>query len=255
MKPRDWRRWLSDIMILAGLFVILGGALFVVKAALAAQLLEADAYLVSEAGIDLPLPTLTATPTPAPTQEPTPVPPTATPTPTPVPPAGPVTRLVIPRLQVNRGVIPVGLYRKGGQLQWNTDSLFANGNRNDLVGQLVTSVNPGDGGNIVLVGHNYNQGWNAWGGVFVNLKNMRPGDKITLYTKDGGEHTYVVQRVKKVPWQQKNANEIEKHQQYMWPTENEQLTLVTCGGANIFSWTARIYVVALPLNKSSNLIP
>ncbi|MBN1146959.1 MAG: sortase [Anaerolineales bacterium] len=282
MKTRDRLYWLSELFIHAGALVMLCAALFWAKTALASELLEQDTYLASAMGYQLPLPTLTATPTlvPAPisTQPPAPVaapvsaqpqglvaapsstqpPPSGTPqvlTPTPrlskparklAASAGPVTRLKIPRLNINRAVIPIGLHNKGGQLQWNTDVLFSTSNRSDLVGQPVTSVNPGDGGNIILVGHNYNNGWNSWGAVFVNLKSLQPGDPITLYTKNGGEFQYVVQRVKQVPWLQKDASELEKHLKYLWPTESEQLTLVTCGGANLFSWSARIYVVALP---------
>jgi LPXTG-site transpeptidase (sortase) family protein len=160
--------------------------------------------------------------------------------------SGPVIRLEIPRLKVDRAVVTIDLIKKaGGELQWNTDSLFANANRPDLVGQLATSVNPGDGGNIILVGHNYNNGWN-WAGVFVNVDKLQPGDKILLRTENGGAFEYDVQKVKKVPWTQQNSAELEKHAKYMWPTASEQLTLVTCGGSYLMSWTARIYVVAIP---------
>lgn len=167
------------------------------------------------------------------------------------PPAGPVIRLVISRLQVNRAVVPVELRRdaKGG-LDWNTDPLFSTPNRPDLVGQLATSANPGEGGNIILVGHNYNNGWYNWEGVFVRLSSMQAGDEITLYTENGGEFRYIVTKVKKVPWQNRNLAELEKHRKYLWPTDHEQLTLVTCGGVNVWTWLARIYVVALPVTPA-----
>lgn len=165
--------------------------------------------------------------------------------PIPVPSAGRIVRLVIPRLGIDRTTIPIGLVRNGGRLDWNTDKLFANRNRPDLVGHLTTSVNPGDGGNIVLVGHNYNNGYN-WNGVFVNLKSLKPGDRISVQTENGGEFHYIVQTVKQVPWVQKKGSELEKHLSYLWPKPHEQLTLVTCGGANLWTWSARVYVVALP---------
>jgi len=170
------------------------------------------------------------------------------------PSAGPVVRIVIPDLRVDRAVVPVGLKRSSGQqLEWNTDALFSTANRSDLVGQIEASVNPGDGGNIVLLGHNYNNGWYANAGVFVNLQNLKPGSQITLYTQDGSEFRYSIQVVKKIPWQKQNASELEKHQKYLWPTDREQLTLVTCGGANLLNWSARIYVVATPmLNTAGN---
>jgi len=167
------------------------------------------------------------------------------PAPTPVPSAGPVVRVVIPSINIDRAVVRVEQYMDGsGQMQWNTDSLFANNNRLDLVGQLVTSVNPGDGSNIVLIGHNYNLGWNAWGAVFLNLKKLQPGDQILLYTENGDEYSYTIQEVVEVPWVYMDASELDRHRSLLWPTPDERVTLVTCGGANIGIWSARIYVVA-----------
>ncbi len=171
----------------------------------------------------------------------------------PGPSAGPVVRIVIPGLRVDRAVVPIGLKRGSGkQLEWNTDSLFSTANRPDLVGQIEASVNPGDGGNIVLMGHNYNNGWYANEGVFVSLQNLKPGSQIILYTQDGSEFHYSVDVVKKIPWQKQDASELEKHQKYLWPTGHEQLTLITCGGANILTWSARIYVVATPISGAAS---
>jgi sortase A len=108
---------------------------------------------------------------------------------------------------------------------------------------MITSANPGDGGNIVLVGHNYNRGWYAWEGVFLNIKKLRPGDKIILTAEDGSKHNYQVTRVVEVPWMYKTAAELEKHQRYLDPTPEERVTLITCGGA-FGAWSARIYVRA-----------
>jgi len=167
------------------------------------------------------------------------------PTPTPAPSAGPVIRVVIPSINIDRAVVPLKQdVDSSGQIQYDTDSLFANNNRLDLVGQVVTSVNPGDGSNIILVGHNYNQGWNAWAGVFLNLKKLRAGDKIFLYTENGSKFRYRVQEIVEVPWVNMDASELEKHRSLLWPTADERVTLVTCGGANIGIWSARIYVVA-----------
>jgi len=98
--------------------------------------------------------------------------------------------------------------------------------------------------NFILVGHNYNQGWNAWGGVFLNIKNLQPGDKIFLYTENGDKYRYKVKEVEEVPWVYMDASEMERHRGFLWPTPEEQVTLVTCGGANIGIWSARIYVIA-----------
>jgi sortase (surface protein transpeptidase) len=96
------------------------------------------------------------------------------------------------------------------------------------------------------MGHNYDNGYFAWEGVFVNIKSMVPGDPIIVYTEGGGEYRYTVQLVKKVRWLHQNSAEAEKHLKFLGPTPSEQLTLVTCGGANVWPWPARLYVVAAP---------
>lgn len=164
--------------------------------------------------------------------------------------SGPIVRLVIPSLNIDRAVIDVGLKKNSSQLTWNTDVLFSTSNRPDLVGHASTSVNPGDGGNIILIGHNYNNGWYSPEGVFVNLQQMKQGSIIRVFTEDGGDYQYEVKLVKKVPWSKQNGDELEKHHKYLWPTESEQLTLVTCGGANFGIWSARVYVVAVPVQAS-----
>ena len=105
-------------------------------------------------------------------------------------------RLVIPRLDIDRAVVPIG---------WNTEKLFASQNRPDLVGHLKTSVNPGNGSNVVLVGHNYNNSGHNWTGVFHELKNLKPGDKIKVYTQNGGKFIYKVKKVKQIPWEEKKG--------------------------------------------------
>jgi hypothetical protein len=200
------------------------------------------------------LPTfIPASPTPdlpSPTPSPTAMPATEAPelpTPVPVNSTGRIVRLVIPRLEVDRAVVPLGFTKSSeGGVDWATDKLFANANRKDLIGQTITSVNPGEGGNIVLMGHNYDNGYYAWEDAFVNIKSLVPGDQIIAYTEGGGEYHYSVQLVKKVPWREENAAEAAKHFKYLGPTASEQLTLVTCGGANVWPWQARLYVVSVP---------
>jgi LPXTG-site transpeptidase (sortase) family protein len=282
LRNIHWRSGLSDLLLITGALLLLWVALVSVKPVLASRQFDDENYLVSALEVSLPLPQtpsiqnseigtldeilpLTYTqdpPTSAPRIAPIPNyetstydvffpltykqdPPTPTPTPTPAPSAGPVIRLVIPSINIDRAVVPLKQdVDSSGQIQYDTDSLFANNNRLDLVGQVVTSVNPGDGSNIILVGHNYNQGWNAWAGVFLNLKKLRPGDKIFLYTENGSKFRYRVQEIVEVPWVNMDASELEKHRSLLWPTADERVTLVTCGGANIGIWSARIYVVA-----------
>jgi hypothetical protein len=195
----------------------------------------------------IPSPTALQPLEPAPEVQPSPTPePPAAPPPNPS--TGRPVRLTIPSLGIERAVVPLDLRTNAeGRLDWNTDKLFATAKRSDLVGQPATSLNPGEGGNIVLMGHNYDNGYYAWEGVFVNIKSLVPGDPIIVYTEGGGEYHYTVQLVKKVRWQSQNSAEAEKHLKFLGPTPSEQLTLVTCGGANVWPWPARLYVVAVPV--------
>jgi hypothetical protein len=164
-----------------------------------------------------------------------------------LPPSNPIVHLAIPALKVKRAVVPVGLRPDGkGGLAWDTEAIFATNNRPDLVGHLIGSAYPGQGGNIILIGHNYNQVDYGWEGVFVNIKNLKAGDRIVIRGQDGSEYAYVVQLVKQVSWRSKNAKELEKHFKFLGPSTSERLTLVTCGGANIWPFPARVYVVAVP---------
>lgn len=246
------RRWLPTILLILGGLLLFWAALVSAKPLLSNyQIVEGD-YLLYPQQASLPLPKIASIrSTEASPQDvyfslvyspytPTP---TVTPTPTPVP-AGRVTRLIIPAIGVNRAVVPLRQYRDAsGTIQYDTDSLFATSSRLDLVGQTLTSLDPGQGSNIVLVGHNYNMGWYAWEGVFVNLKKLKPGNEIILHTKNGGVYKYKVQKVAQVPYVARTAAELNQHLQYLGPTSSEQVTLVTCGGA-FGSWSARIYVVA-----------
>lgn len=160
----------------------------------------------------------------------------------------PIVRLEIPRLKVSRAVVPLGVVEDGrGNLNWDTDRLFATRNRSDLVGHQVSSALPGQGGNVVLVGHNYDQGTFRWKGVFINIKSLQPGDEILVYTEGGQEYKYQVALVKQIAWRKHSEAELAKHLRFLGKTESKQLTLITCGGANTWPWPARIYVVAVPI--------
>jgi sortase (surface protein transpeptidase) len=152
-------------------------------------------------------------------------------------------------LKVKRAVVPIGMRPdNSGAMSWDTDAIFATNNRPDLVGHLVGSAYPGQGGNVILIGHNYNQVDYGWEGVFVNIKTLQVGDRIVLRGEDGREYAYLVQLVKQVPWRSRSAKELEKHLKFLGPVTSERLTLVTCGGANIWPFPARVYVVAVPEN-------
>lgn len=157
-------------------------------------------------------------------------------------PPEPVVRIAIPSLKIKRAVIEIGLDESGQD--WDTDRLFATQNRPDLVGHLEGSALPGEAGNTVLVGHNYDYNGS---GVFVNLGDLEIGDEIRLFTESGETLSYEVVKVKTVPWSGGGQDDLERHYRFIGPSPDERLTLVTCGGANIGFFNKRVYIVALPV--------
>jgi LPXTG-site transpeptidase (sortase) family protein len=163
-------------------------------------------------------------------------------------PSPPMVRISIPAIKVNRAIVDIGWINKRGGQDWDTDSLFANQNRQDLVGHLEGSALPREGENIVLVGHNYDWGIYQWEGVFAKVKKLSQGDKIKVYTEGGEELIYYVEDVKVISFANNNKN-LAKHARLIGLTNSERLTLVTCGGANIGLWNKRVYVIAVPANQ------
>lgn len=244
MSPSSggWRRGVSTVLIGAGvLILIITGGVWLQSRLMERGLAEAR-YLSTTPEASLALPQLTPTVTPLPA---------IPPTPTPMPPAEPVVRLQIPRLKIDRAVIPIGMRPDDkGSLVWDTDALFANRSRPDLVGQLVGSANPGQNGNVILTGHNYNEGRYNWRGVFVDLESLEPGDEIVVDVQGGDRFVYRVDSVNQVPWREQTDAEWARHVQYLGASEGEQLTLVTCSGAAFYPFPARVYVVAHPTSSA-----
>ena len=106
-------------------------------------------------------------------------------------------------------------------------------------GHHFNTPNPGEGGNIVLNGHN-----NWKGEVFRYLEFAEVGDLIQVWTLDGKEHRYRVSETLKfkeagVPYEQRVKNG-----EVMLPTDHERLTLITCWPYT--TYTHRLVIVALP---------
>jgi len=81
------------------------------------------------------------------------------------------------------------------------------------VGQHVGSVNPGEGGNIVLSAHN-----DIFGELFRDLDKLNPGDEIILYTQQKA-YTYIV----------KQSQIVEPTQgEGMASTSDPVVTLISC---------------------------
>jgi len=253
--PRSSRKrvgyFLSSVLFLLALLVLLAAAAYAGYALLNTWLMGQSHYL--QAGGIAPLsvpamtwtPSPTPTPTPLPTHTPTPTPiPTPTPTPTPQPPPPPV-QIRIPSLGVTRSIVklPRVRDRETGAWTWNTHRLFRSG-RSDLVGHWEGSASPGEQGNMILVGHNYGYGYN---GVFVALGHLKRGQKIYVVNKAGQTFTYQVATVNRVKWRRQTLGELTRHLEFLAPSSDERVTLVSCAGADLEPFPERIYVVAMRL--------
>jgi sortase A len=150
--------------------------------------------------------------------------------------AGSPTRIVIPAIRVDVSVVEVGLsstYRNGRLLnQWQVADSAAGFHR--------TSALPGEGGNTVISGHN-----NTRGEVFRDLMRLHAGDVITMYV-GARAFGYVVER--KVLLREQGASTAQRLRNAQWiaPTPDERLTLVSCWP--YLTNTHRLIIIAHPVN-------
>jgi sortase A len=185
------------------------------------------------------LPDWTVTPS-WPTQTPadsSPTPLLAEPTATVTPVTGtrrPPTRIVAPAIGLDATVVPMGwdLVKRNGAMvsEWAVPSGAA--------GWHITSAVPGERGNVVLSGHH-----NIEGKVFRYVVDLQPGDEVTLYVEDMPypywvTEKYILQEAG-MPLEVRRRNA-----QWIMPTQDERLTLVTCWPYEWPGNTHRVIVVA-----------
>ena len=150
------------------------------------------------------------------------------------------TRLVISAIGLDAPVASVGLLVE----TQNGQSVNVLDAPNDFAaGWLKTSAPLGVAGNTVLDGHN-----NIAGEVFKDLVNVQVGDTITLYAA-GQERTYRVDQQLILAEAGQPLKVREANAQYIAPTLDERLTLVTCWPPNGNSY--RLIIVALPVSLPS----
>jgi len=123
---------------------------------------------------------------------------------------------VIPALGLDAPVVVMGwqVNPKTGQPEWQIPANAAGFHRDSAL--------PGWPGNTVLSGHH-----NIAGKVFAGLWNLQPGDAVELYV--GKQlYRYRVEDVLIVP--ERGASDEQRRQNAQWiaPTKDERLTLVTC---------------------------
>jgi LPXTG-site transpeptidase (sortase) family protein len=154
-----------------------------------------------------------------------------------------ISRIVIPAIDVDSKIIPVGweVKQEGNQTYavWQVAEY--------AVGHHLGSANPGDGNNIVLAGH-----VGGYGKVFKDLIKLKPGDDVTLYS-NGQQYLYTIQFVVVVDEEGVSAEQQALNARYIQPTDRETVTLVTCWpatGKNRFS--QRIIVRAVPFHSQEH---
>jgi sortase (surface protein transpeptidase) len=127
--------------------------------------------------------------------------------PTPVP-----VRLRIPKIQLTTSLEPLGRA---------PDGTVEVPNRFDLAGWYAPGPRPGDPGSAVILGHVDSDRGPA---VFYRLRELRPGDQLTVTRADGSSVRFVVQRTQQHPKDRFPTDDV------YYPTLTPTLRLVTCGG-------------------------
>jgi sortase (surface protein transpeptidase) len=132
--------------------------------------------------------------------------------PTPVP-----VRLEIPSIGVDTGLMELGREPDGtvevpkGPHQWDMAGWYAEGTR------------PGDPGSAVILGHVDSR--RDGPAVFYRLRELRPGDQITVTRADGSTVGFTVERTEQYPKTRFPTDDV------YYPTLTPGLRLVTCGGS------------------------
>jgi len=155
--------------------------------------------------------------------------------PTPPPPATtPPERIVIPAIELDSEIVPIGWYVVEQDAQrfsvWQVADY--------AVSWHQTSAYPGHNGNVVLNGHH-----NIKGEVFRYLVDLEVGDRVILYS---GEQPYYYQVEQKMILKEKGESAEVRRENAQWiaPTDDERLTMVTCWPYT--NNTHRLVVVARP---------
>ncbi|HMA38024.1 MAG TPA: sortase [Chloroflexia bacterium] len=150
----------------------------------------------------------------------------------------PPIKIDIPSVGISSPVVPVGWEMIPGK---NDQQLSRWKVAEYAAGHHDGTANPGQVGNVVISGH---VDWK--GEVFKNLHETKRGDEIHIYTEDR-EYLYIVQDIRIVL--EDGASEEQKAQnaQFMDPTPDQTLTLITCYPYGIDDH--RLIVIAKPYDS------
>lgn len=132
-----------------------------------------------------------------------------------VTPADLPARLVMPAIQLDSAIEPMGLVETGGVYEWIAPE--------DTVGWHDTSALPGQAGNLVLSGHNASLG----GKVFRNLYRAQVGDRFTIRT---GQQAFIYEIAERHILRELFTSRATRQANAAWIGEfpDERVTLVTC---------------------------
>jgi sortase A len=164
----------------------------------------------------------------------------ATPAPTvgPSPSLFPPDRLVIPSIDLDSPVVPIGWT----SVEQGDESTRVWAVADDVVGWHKTSAYPGGNGNIVLNGHH-----NIKGEVFRYLVDVKVGDRVLVYAKDQ-IHYYAVTE-KHILKEKGEPVEIRRQNaRWIGPAPEERVTMITCWPYT--NNTHRLIAVAHPIETS-----
>jgi LPXTG-site transpeptidase (sortase) family protein len=135
------------------------------------------------------------------------------------PTSGQPTWIIIPQINLDAPVSEIGLTQitNNGQTyyQWQVPNEFR-------VGWHNNSARLGQPGNTVLNGHH-----NIYGEVFRDLIDLNEGDKIILYDSENS-YTYQVTIKKTLAERDQPMSVRIENAQWIAPTEDERITLITC---------------------------
>ena len=143
-------------------------------------------------------------------------------------------RLEIPTIDVDTPVVELGWSQKeqAGQIfsEWDVAAYAAGWHKNSAL--------PGEGGNVVMSGHN-----NILGAVFRELDQLKRGDGMTVWVNNR-RYDYAVEQVMVLPDANVSDEQRVANARWIGPFDDERLTLVSCWPRN--NNTHRIVVIARP---------
>lgn len=144
-------------------------------------------------------------------------------------------RILLPTIDIDIPVVELGWSsaEKDGQIfsEWDVAEYAAGWHKNSA---LV-----GEGGNVVMSGHN-----NILGSVFRELDQLKSGDQITVWAGNQ-PFEYRVDKVMVVPEKYASPEQRKDNAKWIGPFDDNRLTLVSCWPRD--DNTHRIIVIAYPV--------